>query len=385
VRILLINYEYPPVGAGSATAARAIARSLVEAGHSATVLTTRFGELAGVRDEDGVRVIRVASRRGRREAASVWEMASFVLKAGTAVRDVVRAGRIDGMIAFFSMPGGPVAWWAHLAGGVPYVVSLRGGDVPGAESGLRLVHSALAPFRRCILRSARAIVANSEGLKAMAEKADPFPVRVISNGVDTAFYKPSASPRSAAKPARLLFVGRFQSQKNLPWLLDQLADVRGPATRPFELDLVGDGPLRGKIEEHTRALHLSDVVRFHGWLAREDLRGLYQSADLILNPSLYEGMPNVVLEAMACGCPALASRVAGNDAVVNDGVTGWLFEPGDAQGFRERLRELLARPEEAIPLGIAARERAQREFSWQRTTQSYLELLAAPSPTPPKA
>lgn len=380
MRVLLINYEYPPVGAGAATAAQAIARSLVASGHPPTVLAAGFGDLVGTREEDGVRVIRVASRRKRRESARISEMVSFMFHSLSAVRHTVRAEGIDGIIAFFSFPSGPAAWWAHRDTGVPYVVSLRGGDVPDAEPRLALIHRGLAPLRRQILRSARAVVANSSGLKAMSEKADPVSVHVITNGVDTGFFVPATAPRPGPPPFRLLFAGRFQAQKNLFWLLEQLAVVRRAAQLPFTLDLVGDGPQRPALAARALELQLADIVRFHGWVDRGALLAHYQSADLVINPSIYEGMPNVVLEAMACGRPVLASRVPGNDTLVVDRVTGWLFPLDDAANFSDCVRALLTRPDLTARLGTAARERAVREYSWDRTAQSYLELLAPPSP-----
>ncbi|HEX2852215.1 MAG TPA: glycosyltransferase family 4 protein [Opitutaceae bacterium] len=380
MRILLINYEYPPVGAGAATASQQIARALVSQGHSATVLTTRFGSLVGTSDEEGVRVIRLNSRRARRESASITEMISYVIQASRVVRKIIRDERIDGIIAFFSIPGGPVARWAHRGTRVPYLVSLRGGDVPGAEPGLGLIHRALAPVRRGILRGARAVVANSVGLKTLSEKTDAVPVHVVTNGVDTAFFAPSSEPRVATEPFRLLFVGRFQPQKNLLWLLDRVAEVKGQVDRPLTLDLVGDGPQRPALLAKTKALGLDEIVRFHPWQDRAALRAYYRAVDLVINPSLYEGMPNVVLEAMACGRPVLASRVPGNESVVVDGVTGSLFSLEDAAGFREAVLHLVREPATADALGVAARARAEREYSWARTARSYLELFGSPRP-----
>ena len=135
---------------------------------------------------------RPAAGTGNRQPSPKWlrSVWSSVLE----VRRVVRDERIEGIVAFFSIPSGPAAWWAHRATGVPYIVSLRGGDVPGAEAGLGSVHRFLTPFRRCILRSARSVVANSPGLQTLAEKADPGPVRLIPNGVDTEHFSPAAAP-----------------------------------------------------------------------------------------------------------------------------------------------------------------------------------------------
>jgi glycosyltransferase involved in cell wall biosynthesis len=380
MRVLLVNYEYPPVGAGAATATKAIAQAMVASGHSATVLTTGFGDLVGTCSEDGVRVIRVASRRRRREAASISEMLSFMFHGGRAIRHIVRSENIEGMIAFFSIPCGPLAAWAHTGTGVPFIVSLRGGDVPGAESGLGLIHFILAPLRRWILRAARAVVANSRGLKELSETKDRVAVFVIPNGVDTSFFVPARKTRVAGTPTRLLFVGRFQPQKNLLWLLDQIAQVSQESDRPFILEIVGDGPQKAALLEKVRDLNLTENVLFHGWEDRTTLRVYYQKADLVINPSLYEGMPNVVLEAMACGCPILASRVPGNDSVVMEGITGWLFDLGNSDRFREQLCDVLNHPEVANGFGVAGRMRAESEYSWAKATESYLELFGYQTP-----
>lgn len=376
MNLLLINYEYPPVGAGAATATQQIARALRRLGHRPVVLTARFGDLAGTSDEEGIRVVRIASRRKRRESSSPREMASFILAAGPMVRALVRQERIDGIIAFFSIPGGPLAWWAARPTRIPYVVSLRGGDVPGTEPGLRRIHGILAGIRRLILRRASKVVANSEGLKKLSEAADPVPVIVIPNGVDTAFFRPPVQrPDSGETPFRILFVGRFQEQKNLGWLLREFAILDRELPDRLTLDLVGSGPLEASLKNLAEKLGIASRLRWHGWTSRADLRAFYQAASVLVNPSRYEGMPNVVLEAMACGLPVVASAVAGNDAVVRDGETGFLVPLDDPESLRTALRRLQADPVRACTLGRAARVRAETEFSWSRVAQSYLELF----------
>lgn len=380
VRILLINYEYPPVGAGAATASQAIARCLVTSGHAITILTAAYEGHVGLSDEGGVKVVRIPARRRKRESATIGEMASFLWSSVIHVRRIVRDEKVQAMIAFFSIPSGPAAWWAHRGTGIPYLVSLRGGDVPGAEAGLGLVHHLLTPLRRRILRSARAVVANSAGLQTLAEKADPVAVRLVPNGVDTQHFVPPNGEDRPAGPHRLLYVGRFQAQKNLSWMLGQLAEFRATSSLAFRLDLVGDGPERPALTAQVEALGLADLVRFHGWQDRALLRSRYQAADLVINPSLYEGMPNVLLEAMACGRPVLASRVAGNDSVVADQKTGWLYPLNDGTEFRRALQTLLADPALGRRLGQAARARAVAEYSWDACAQSYLDLLGSPTP-----
>jgi glycosyltransferase involved in cell wall biosynthesis len=373
MRFLLVNYEYPPVGAGAATASQAIAQALVDLGHDAVVLTGKYKGLAATAQDDGVTVRRVPSFRRALDHSGLFEMASFVLSATVTVPALVRRHKIQAIIAFFSLPCGPIGLFARWRCGVPYLVSLRGGDVPGTEPSLQMVQRLLTPLRRAVLKNSVAIVANSDGLRKMAEAVDPFPVRVIPNGIDTELFRPA--PAGAARVERslqLLFVGRFQEQKNLSFLLEELSQL--PAGT-FELHLVGDGPDKEFLHELAVKLGLSPVITWHGWLPRAALRDVYQACDCLVNPSTYEGMPNAVLEAMACGLPIVASNVPGNNALIVDGDTGFLFEVGDGPGLRDgivKLRDSQLRAR----LGQASAARARRFPSWKNVAQQYADLFA---------
>lgn len=194
MRLLLINYEYPPVGGGAANATANIARALVELGHSPIVLTAAYNAQPPRRLVDGVDIIRVPARRERPDRSGLFEMATYVASAAIALPRLLRTEEIDAAIVFFSMPCGPLGLLAHIWANIPYIVSLRGGDVPGTESGLGLAYSVLRPVRRWVLRKAAAVVANSSGLKSLSEAADPIEVRVIPNGVDTEFFRPRDKP-----------------------------------------------------------------------------------------------------------------------------------------------------------------------------------------------
>jgi glycosyltransferase involved in cell wall biosynthesis len=374
MRILLVNYEYPPVGAGAGTATQAIAKELVQSGHEAVVLTGRFAGLPNSSQEDGVVIQRVASFRKAKDRCTIPEMISFVASALVSLPGIVRRHRIEGALIFFSFPCGPIGLVARWRCGVPYVISLRGGDVPGNEPHLNSLHKLLAPIRHTVLRNSVAIVANSDGLRKLAEAADPFPVRTIPNGVDTAFFKPAPADHETkgGRRFRILFAGRLQAQKNLPLLFQQLAQLPSAS---YELHLVGDGPLNAHLRALANDLGIAAAITWHGWLSRSALREVYRSADCLVNPSLYEGMPNVVLEAMACGKPIIASRVAGNDAVVQEGVTGFLFSLNKPATLRELLQTLLSDPIRAAEMGRKGREWTERNFSWSRVAAAYVQLF----------
>lgn len=376
MRFLLINYEYPPIGAGAATATQAIANNLVTLGHNVTVLTARYRGLPEARMEGGVLVRRVRSLRRYADRCSLIGMAGFVVSASFSLASIIRKDRPEASIAFFSIPCGPVALMARIFFGLPYVISLRGGDVPGLTPEVKGIHRALQPLRCAVLEHAEAIVANADGLRQLSETSDPFKVSVIPNGVDTEFFHPTSDPaRQDPNPFRIVFTGRFQSQKNVSLLLEQCAAVSESSPTSIELHLVGDGPLRTELQEQANTLGLADRITWHGWTARDQLRAIYQESHCFVNPSFYEGMPNAVLEAMACGKPIIASRVAGNDAVVRHGTTGFLFPLEEPAALGESLRTMINNPARAHAMGLSGREWAKRDFSWNRVAAAYAGLF----------
>src|ERR1700730_8389331 len=293
MRILIVNYEYPPVGGGAGVAAQAIGKELIKLGHEIIVLTGKFGDLPSSYEKDDVIIHRVPSFRRAIDRSGVFEMASFLGAVLMFAPAIIRKHRVEAAIIFFSFPCGPIGLLAKWRCDVPYVVSLRGGDVPGAEPSLNFLHRVLSPVRRAGLKSSTAVIANSEGLRTMAEASDPFPVRVIPNGVDTEFFSPAQRvPLRKEKLLRILFVGRFQEQKNLSFLVQQLAQL---SANTFELHLVGDGPQRKQLERLSVQLGINAAVTWHGWLARASLPAVYQSVDCLVNPSLYEGTADDVL------------------------------------------------------------------------------------------
>lgn len=373
MRLLFVNYEYPPIGGGAATATAEMARSAARQGHEATVLTSAFGEDSGWSRDGEVVLRRVRSRRERSGQSSTREMASFVLRAALVLPGVVKRSRAQGCIVFFSMPCGPLGMLFRLISNRPYVVSLRGGDVPGAEPQLAGMHRRLRFVRRFVLTRAAAVVANSPGLAAMSENADPIAVRFIPNGVDLERFKPAAHRPHG--PFRFLFVGRLNEQKNVGLLLEAVAALSGSENPPFRVSIVGDGPLYDSLRKHAASLGIDGFVDWVKWLSRQQMPALYQSAHCVINPSHYEGMPNVVLEAMACAVPVIVSDVAGNRDVVEHGKSGIVVPHNDREGLVAAMARALREQSYLESLGATARSRAE-QYSWDAATLQYIALLA---------
>jgi glycosyltransferase involved in cell wall biosynthesis len=373
MNILLLNYEYPPLGGGAGNATANMAREMAALGHTVQVITAAYGDLPRRETVDGFAIWRIPAVRRFADHCSPLEMLSFMISAGVALPIMARRFRPAACVAFFGIPCGPAAWMLGKLCDVPYIVSLRGGDVPGFQPyDLARYHKLTGPLIRFLWRGAAAVVANSQGLAELARKsAGDTPIRMIANGVDTQRFQPAVDTLHDG-PVRLLFVGRVVRQKGLDVLLDALS--RLPDTASFELTIIGDGPLRAELAAQAARLGLDQRTHFVGWVGREDMPGALGRADVFVFPSRDEGMPNAVLEAMAAGLPVAATRISGNEELVADGETGFLVPPDDPAGLAAVLTRLVGDRSLCRRLGAAGRDKVVREYSWRIVAERYIAL-----------
>src|SRR5580693_4805986 len=148
---LLINYEFPPLGAGAATASKNLGAALSRRGNRVVVLSSAYKDLCGVSEEEGMTVIRIPAWRTSIHRSGIIQMTAYILSGSQHAPRVAREYQVERVLAFFSIPGGVVARWLLYRRSIPYAVSLRGGDVPGTEAGLRLFYYLLTGLRRNII------------------------------------------------------------------------------------------------------------------------------------------------------------------------------------------------------------------------------------------
>lgn len=267
---------------------------------------------------------------------------------------------------------------AALAAGVPHIV---GGE--------RCVDPWKRPHElfldRWLARRGDRIVANSGGVRDFYVRhglpAEKFVV--IPNGVRVGPAPATNRQELLAElklpdSARLIgAVGRLWPQKRLEdliWAADLLKVIRDDAY----LLIVGDGPRRDALERYCGQVRIEDRVRFLGH--RDDVPRLLSHTELLWLASEYEGLPNVILEAMAAGLPVVASDIPGNRDLVIPGETGWLVAVGDSAGYAKWAERLLSDRDLARRMGAAGRQRVSIEFSVEkmveRFTALYRELLA---------
>ena len=379
MRVLMINYEFPPVGGGGGNVTYFISRNLAQSGHDVRVITSQFGDLPKYEELDGFEVHRVPVLRKSADVCGVHEMLTFILSASLYSLRFVKRFRPDIVHVFFGIPSGPVAYLLKKVSGLPYVLFLGGRDVPRPHPDppfYRLIYGVLGPAIRSIWGNARAVVACSRGLRDLALKTDDrIPLHVIPDGVDLGKFRPverSAEPEEV----RILAIGRLIPRKGFDFLIRSLPEVMKNARRDFCVEIVGDGPMRDELTRLTEQIGVTQKVVFAGTVPYDQLAEKYQQADVFVLSSLAEGMPLVVLEAMASGLPIIATRVQGMEDLVKEGVNGYLFPPADPLSLSRCLAAAINDGDGRVQMGRRSTNIVQK-YDWGSITKQYLRIYGS--------
>ncbi|PBC77881.1 rhamnosyl/mannosyltransferase [Streptomyces sp. TLI_235] len=366
-RVLMVSHYYPPHLGGIENVARQEARHLAAAGAEVTVLTS--ADRSSVRDEDGVRVVRIAAWNGAERAGVPFPVLSpRVLTA--ALRHARRADVVHVHDCLYL-----TSWAAGLAAVLtrtPHVLTQHVALVAHPSALVRAVqHAVYAVAGRALLRRARRVITLNASVADFAVRggARPDRLRHLANGVDTALFRPAAAPgERAAARTRLglpqdrvlaLFAGRLVPKKGHDLLL--------AAHRPedgYDLVFAGDGDVR--------ALAGRPGVHGLGTLSPEDLADAYRACDLFVLPSTAEGFPLTVQEAMASGLPVITTDDPGYAPYRLDRSSVRLL-PRDPGQLGDALAELAADPALRARMGGYSRQYAADAFSWHRHTTALTE------------
>jgi phosphatidylinositol alpha-mannosyltransferase len=222
-------------------------------------------------------------------------------------------------------------------------------------------------FRRVLLRDWQRLdrrLAVSDSARCFVHRYFPGTYDIIPNGVDLARFAPGTPPPDARRDRRtILFVGRLDPRKGVEHLIDAVGLVRRRLGDAVRLEVIGDGPRRRRLE--TRAAHLGPhAVRFHGPVAPEILPRHVAAADVVCSPATRnESFGIVLLEAMACARPVIATDIPGYRLLIESGVNGYLVPPGQVAPLADAVMAVLSDPMLARRLGQTARRHADR-FGW---------------------
>lgn len=365
MRVLILNYEYPPLGGGAGTATRYLLDSLSrQNGIFAELITSSTDEsrTEHIAPNATVHFLDIG-KSGSLHYQSQQDLLVYAARAYFCAEKLIRREYFDVIHAFFGIPSGYVA----MRLGLPYIVSLRGSDVPFYNRRFemldRLVFKRLS---RKIWKNATHVVANSKGLRDLAAQSAPEQrLLMIPNGVDTAFFHP-AEEKNRSETITLISTGRLIERKGYAYLIEALEGL--PNVR---LQLVGDGNLKDELR--AAALKAGVAVEFLGAKSRQDVARLLRAADLFVLPSLNEGMSNSLLEATASGLPAVVTDVGGSLELVEDNRNGFTVPKENAAALRRVIEKYIDNPK-LLELHGRASRRVAKTMSVEKNADRYISL-----------
>jgi len=315
-----------------------------------------------------LRAGRLAAQMAAKAGHGRWRHAAYLVEAAWLVRAWRRAG-VDHVHAHFGTNPAAVARIARALGGPPYSFTVHGPDEFDAPGALDLAGKvADAAFVAGISDYGRS------QLMRWSDWRDWCRIGIVRCGLDRDFLDAAAVPLPDAH--RLCFVGRLSAQKGLPVLVDAIAQIapRFPALR---VTIVGDGPLRAALEARAAASGITPHVDFVGAASNDAVRGHITDARALVVPSFAEGLPVVIMEALALRRPVIATAIAGIPELVDTGC-GWLVPAGSAEALAAAMAEALdADPAALVRRGDVGHARVRAHHDASRNAAELVRLIEA--------
>ncbi len=306
--------------------------------------------------------------RGSRSTASLRAFVQAGRLADLAIRY-----KVDHLHAHFAHNPASLARYASVVTGIPYSFTAHAKDLYLARPNSLVNKAELASF------ITTCTAANQRYLHEILPRELHHKVHVVYHGVDTQRFIPQGARHSPDVP-RLLSVGRLVPKKGYGYLIEAARLLRERKI-VFRLDIYGGGELRDDLHRQITAAGLDEIVGLHGACTQDELVDHYRTSDIfVLSPVVTEngdrdGIPNVLLEAMASGLPALSTDISGIPELITHGRNGLLVPPRDPDALAHALAELLLSPSCRERLGAEAHDSVVRRFDARANIQSLAVLL----------
>lgn len=376
MKVLFFNYEFPPLGGGAGNASFYLLREyaknpeievdFVTASVDEKYHLLKFG--------NGINVHRIpiGKNPGNIHYQTKKELISYSWNAYWFARKLAKQNKYDLTHSFFSVPCGFLSLLLKLEFKLPYIVSLRGSDVPYYSERFKFLYKFLTPLIRLIWNQSCFVVANSKGLAELALKSKPNKdVGVIYNGIDIKEFFPCPQAHNPEE-FRIICGTRVTPRKGIRILI-QAFDILAKRYPQLRLIVVGEGDEKESLQNLTRSLGLEKVVNFLGQIDPRKRLESYAKGNIYVSPSYNEGMANFMLECMALGMPILATDVGGTRELLRDGDNGFIIKTGDYLDLAEKIEKFLLDKTLESKMGQASLQYAKK-LSWDNVASEYCNL-----------
>ncbi len=370
MKVLMINYEFPPIGGGAGQAHLAILKQYAGKSYlQVDVLASAPKPGFAVQKlSENVTLYTVGVHKKNLHYWRKIEVVEWVIKATGPYRRLLRENRYDLVHAFFGLPTGWLCY--RTANRLPYIISLRGSDVPGGHARLQLEYKMMGPLLKRIWQKAAALVACSDGLKNRALKFLPSAnIDIIPNGIDLDKFHPVANKELSGE-LKLLTVGRLSVTKRFEMLVEAV-EMLSKQGKNVRLTISGGGGLLDELKNFVEQKKLTGIVNLTGRIESDKMPDVYRQHDMFVSASMQEGMSNAMLEAMASGLPIITTKCEGVEELISD--NGIVVGTDSAESLTEAIIKL-AENEQGYKTMCAAARRRAGNFGWDKVAQGYIKL-----------
>jgi glycosyltransferase involved in cell wall biosynthesis len=390
MRLLILTYEFPPLGGGAGNAVAELVRALGNRPDlEIVVVTSSTGDYEvkhrTMTANSTIYCLPVGKQDGNLHFQTNPELWRYSRACHRFLKKLLEKETFDCCHAHMTVPAGVNAW--RFRKKVPYLVSLQGSDVPRYSERYKALYTFLTPIILRIWKDAASVVSNSVGLRTLAlESAPQQRIEVIPNGIDLALFSPKDGKSTLSEPdgdsgkRRVVCVCRLIERKGVWELLKGFQTVARemPDTH---LDLIGAGILDELVKQWVDEQGLGDRVTLHGAVAHDEIPEYLRRAALFVLPSHAEGMSNALLEGMACGLPIVVTDTGGTAELLKD--NGLVVPKKNPAAIAEAIIEILGDEKKRVEMGEASLKIA-RTFSWKAMARKYMELYTwTEHPRPP--
>ncbi len=376
MKILIMNIELPPVGGGAGIQSWYLAQGLTNLNNEVKIITSHFRGFKYNENIEGIEIFRIPTIRKRIDFVSNSEILVYLISNTICSFNIVKNFKPDVLLSFFAIPCGLTSLFYNKLFKIPYVISLRGADVPFFEPKVYdKIYPFLIPLFKTVCSYAKFVIANSDSLKEEASKFYKGDIKVINNGINTKVFHPK-DRNNKSRNINLLTVGRLVKRKDYKTMILGFKHAMEMSNRrTLKLEIVGDGPQRREIECLVGNLNLEEHVILHGNVLHDRLVESYHNADIYISTSMNEGMPNVLLEAMACGLPIISTNIPSINGLIINNVNGLLFECGNFKELGERINFLAENDDKRTIMGKESRE-ISLKYDTKSFAREYFYLLS---------
>jgi glycosyltransferase involved in cell wall biosynthesis len=376
-RVLFFNYEYPPLGGGAGNATSYLLKEFSKIPNlKVDLVTSSTGAYKEEKIGKNITIyyLPIGKNSSNLHFQSQKDLIVYTWRAFFFSLKLIKRNNYNLTHSFFTVPCGALSWFFCKWKKIPYIVSLRGSDVPGYSERFGIIYKIITPFVKVIWKNASKVFANSSSFKDLALKIySKKDIGVITNGVSTEQFKPRPIEEKIEKSEafKILCGTRVTPRKGFRFLIQAIKKLKDNG-RNVHLEIIGDGNEKEELRALVRSLGMENEVSFVGVVSRDSIKEYFSFARIFISTSLNEGMSNAMLEALASGLPIIATNTGGTKEMVRSGLNGFVIKMKDVDDIVEKIEIIISNRETEERMATESRS-ISKNLSWKNVAKKYWE------------